>query len=54
MKNKEESDKPSSFSMTGVVEKNYEGSKFVLAVTVFYGQFSDKWVLYYLYISYVS
>jgi hypothetical protein len=47
LKNKEEGDKPSSFFVASVIEENSEYSGFVLSVTViiFYGHFSDKWVL---------
>jgi hypothetical protein len=45
LKNKEEGDKLSSSSVAGVVEAKSEGPDLVLAVTIFYGGFNDKWVL---------
>jgi hypothetical protein len=45
LKNKEECDKPSSSSVIGVVKEKYEGLKLVLAFTISYGRFNDKWVL---------
>jgi hypothetical protein len=42
LKNKEEGDKLSSSSVAGEVEENFEGSEFVLTVTVSDDHFSDN------------
>jgi hypothetical protein len=45
VKNKEEDYKPSSSYMAGVVAENFEGSKFVIAVSVSKGHYNGRWVL---------
>jgi hypothetical protein len=45
LKDKEEGDKQSSFSVAGVVEENSKGLDLVLAVTISDDRSNDKWVL---------